>query len=258
MPVTIPHAALQVPEAYVTPFREKFSKFEGQTGQYAGTTIDNPVAAFAGMMKKVDEDVGRVRELVKELGIARNTLIIVTSDNGPHMEGGHNPQFFDSNGPWSGFKRDLTEGGIRVPMVAWWPGKVISGSQTDHTSAFWDFLPTACELAGVQLQERVDGISFLPTLLGRDHLQKKHPFLYWEFHEQGGKRALRWGKWKAIQLKMHAPKPEPIQLFDLEQDPIEAYSVAQQQPEIMAQVRTMFAQAHSRSPFKAWQWPHER
>jgi arylsulfatase A len=258
MPVTIPHAALQVPEAYVAPFREKFSQFEGQEGRYAGTTIENPVAAFAGMMKKIDEDVGRVRDVVKELGIARNTLIIVTSDNGPHHEGGHNPEFFDSNGPWSGFKRDLTEGGIRVPMVAWWPGQVISGSVTDHMSAFWDFLPTACEMAGVQIRERVDGISFLPTLLGRSHEQKKHDYLYWEFHEQGGKRALRWGKWKAIQLKMHAPKPELIQLFDLEQDPIEAHSVAQLQPEIMAQVRTMFAQAHSRSPFKAWQWPHER
>jgi len=258
MPVTIPHAALQAPELYVAPFREQFAEFEGQVGRYAGTTIDNPIAAFAGMMKKIDEDVGRVRNLVKALGIAENTLIILTSDNGPHREGGHNPQFFDSNGPWRGLKRDLSEGGIRVPMVAWWPGQVISGSQTDHMSAFWDFLPTACEMAGVGTRERIDGISFLPTLLGRAHKQKKHTYLYWEFHEQGGKRALRWGKWKAIQLKMHSSEPEPIRLFDLEEDPIEALSVAQQHPEIMAQIRAVFAQVHLRSGFKAWQWPHER
>lgn len=258
MPVTIPHAALQAPEVYVAPFRKQFPEFEEQEGHYAGTTIKNPIASFAGMMKKVDEDVGRVRNLVKALGIAQDTLIIVTSDNGPHHEGGHAPQFFDSNGPWSGFKRDLTEGGIRVPMVAWWPGTVVSGSQSNHMSAFWDFLPTACDLAGVGTGERVDGISFAPTLLGRRKEQREHTYLYWEFHEQGGKRALRWGKWKAIQLKMHADKPEPVQLFDLEEDPLEAHSVAQQRPDIMAQVRTVFSHVHLRAAFQAWQWPHER
>jgi len=204
LPVTIPHAAMHVPEEYAAPFREKFPQFEDKIGRYSGPEVKNPIAAFAGMMTKMDEDVGRVLALLKELGIDEQTVVMFTSDNGPHTEGGHDPEFFDSNGPLTGFKRDLTEGGIRCPLLVRWPGKVEPGTRTDLISAHWDFLPTACELAGVAPPDDTDGLSMAPTLLGKSAEQKPHQYLYWEFYERGGKRAARMGKWKAIQLRLQA------------------------------------------------------
>ncbi|MCH2368517.1 MAG: arylsulfatase, partial [Planctomycetes bacterium] len=181
LPWTIPHASLHVPEKSAAPFREKFSKYENTIGRYKGPKVKNPVAAFAGMMVKMDEGVGLVTSLLRELGIEKNTVVLFTSDNGPHREGGHRPDVFDSNGPLSGYKRDVTEGGIRVPLIASWPGRIKPGTTTNHISAHWDFLPTACALAGIKAPRKIDGISFLPTLLGITEDQRPHEYLDWEF-----------------------------------------------------------------------------
>lgn len=255
LPVAIPHAAMHVTEEYSAPFREKFPQFENKIGRYAGTQVKNPVAAFAGMMVKLDEDVGRVIDLVEELGLTDNTLIIFTSDNGPHVEGGHDPEFFNSNGPLNGFKRDLTDGGIRVPMIATWPGKIKPASQTDHISAFWDIMPTVCDLAEIETPKGIDGISFVPTLLGKPD-QPQHEYLYWEFHERGGKRAIRMGKWKAVQVNMAKNPNAPIALYDVIADIGETTDVSADHPEVMAKVRKIFQEA--REPSEVFQFPFEK
>ncbi|MCH5375195.1 MAG: arylsulfatase [Planctomycetes bacterium] len=247
MPVTIPHAAMHVPERYVAPFRKKFPQFEDTIGRYAGPEVKNPVAAFAGMMTKLDEDVGRVLDLLKQLKIDDQTLVLFTSDNGPHHEGGHQPEFFDSNGPLTGLKRSLTEGGIRVPFIARWPGTIKADTVTDHISAFWDFLPTACELAKVQPPPDIDGISYVPTLLGREKDQAQHEYLIWEFYEQGGKRAVRMGRWKGIQENVKNDPDGPIRLYDLQTDLQEQHDLSGEHPELVAKIRNLFKQAHTPS-----------
>ena len=166
-------------------------------------------------------------------------LIVFTSDNGPHHEGGADPRFFDSNGPWRGFKRDLYEGGIRVPFIACWPGVVEPGTRTDHISAFWDFLPTAADLPGVEPEAPTDGISYLPTLTGRGE-QPEHDYLYWEFHEQDGRQAIRRGDWKAV--RYNVSKGGGIQLYNLAEEPGETRDLAAEYPEM---VREFDALMHS-------------
>jgi arylsulfatase A-like enzyme len=177
----------------------------------------------------------------------KKTLVIFTSDNGPHAEGGANPAYFTSSGGLRGQKRDLYEGGIRVPMVAWWPGKVTPGSNTDHISAFWDVMPTFAELAGADVPEDIDGISFLPTLLGNPYKQKEHDFLYWEFHEHGGKQAVRKDKWKAIRLQVKKNPNGPLELYDLQTDPQEKSNIASQHPDILRQMEQIMRQARTNS-----------
>lgn len=252
MPVTIPHAAMHVPEEYSAPFRKKFPQFEGKFGKYKGPTVKNPIAAFAGMMTKMDEDVGRVLDLISELGIEKNTLVMLSSDNGPHKEGGHDPVFFDSNGPLTGFKRDLTEGGIRVPLIARWPGRIAEGTESDLISAHWDMLPTFCDLAGAETPGNTDGVSMTATLFGQPDKQKQHDYLYWEFYERGGKRAARFGKWKAIQRDLQKPTAGPIQVFDLEKDLAEQHNIADKHPEIVARAKKIFTEAHE--PSKLWKF----
>ena len=164
-------------------------------------TQEESHAAFAAMVTLLDKQVGEVLDKLKTLGLDQNTLVIFSSDNGPHLEGGADPDYFDSNGRLRGYKRDVYEGGIREPMIARWPGKIQPASQTDLISAFWDVMPTVADLAGVQAPEQIDGISFLPTLLGQRN-QKKHNYLYWEFHEQGGRQAIRKEDWKLVRYKV--------------------------------------------------------
>src|SRR5207302_1929665 len=151
----------------------------------------------------------------KDTGLKENTLVLFTSDNGPHHEGGHDAAFFHSAGPLRGVKRDLYEGGIRVPMIARWPGRVASGRVTDGIAAFWDFLPTACELARVSTPKDLDGRSFLPLLEGKT--QAEHAPLYWEFHEQGFHQAVRVGDWKVVVKELFNLKDDPGELNDLSQ-----------------------------------------
>lgn len=199
---------------------------------------------FAAMVTRLDADVGRVLRRLKDLGLEDNTVVFFSSDNGPHKEGGkgYDPQFFHSAGPLRGIKRDLTEGGIRMPMLARWPGKIEAGSVSHRVWAFWDFLPTAADLAGVKAPAGLDGISVLPTLLGTGG-QKPHDFLYWEFHERGFQQAVRMGDWKALRLKPDGP----VQLYNLKTDVGERRDVARDHPEVVARIGAYLKEARTES-----------
>ena len=209
VPSIIPHAELAAPEAYMKKHRGKYLPEKAYKGVDDGPEFNNGPyrsqkethAAFAAMIELLDNQVGEIMDKVEELGIANNTIIVFTSDNGPHEEGGADPKYFDSNGPFKGVKRDLYEGGIRVPMIVSWPGKIKQNTHTDHVSAFWDVFPTVSEIAGVDVPNNLDGISFLPTLLGNEK-QLNHEYLYWEFHEKGGRQAVRRGNWKAVRYNV--------------------------------------------------------
>lgn len=255
LPVTIPHAAMHVPEKYAAPFREKFPEFENKVGRYGNNKpfAKNPAAQFAGMMTALDEGIGRVLKSLKKHQIDQNTIVLLSSDNGPHKEGGHMPNYFNSNGGLRGFKRDLYEGGIRCPLLVRWPGKVEAGSTSNHISAHWDLFPTFCELAGINPPEGLDGISFLPTLLGKE--QEKHEHLYWEFYEGGGKRAVRIGKWKAVQNQVNRKgKDAPIEIYDLESDRAETSDLAAHNSELIARIQKIFEQSHTPSPLWKFKW----
>lgn len=255
LPVTIPHAAMHVPEKYAAPFREKFPEFENKVGRYGNNKpfAKNPAAQFAGMMTALDEGIGRVLKSLKKHQIDQNTIVLLSSDNGPHKEGGHMPNYFNSNGGLRGFKRDLYEGGIRCPLLVRWPGKVEAGSTSNHISAHWDLFPTFCELAGTNPPEGLDGISFLPTLLGKE--QEKHEHLYWEFYEGGGKRAVRIGKWKAVQNQVNRKgKDAPIEIYDLESDRAETSDLAAQNSELIARIQKIFERSHTPSPLWKFKW----
>jgi arylsulfatase A len=233
---TLPHAELATPEDSLKPYIGKFPEkpYKGKKppwkpGKYSAQ--ENPKAAFSGMISRMDRDVGSLLTKLKELGLGRNTLVIFTSDKGAHQEGGAAPSFFNSSGPLRGIKRDLYEGGIRVPFIARWPGKIKPGSTSDHVSASWDILPTCAKLAGVEVPEGIDGLSMAPTLLGQPRQQKEHEFLYWEFKE---KQAVRMGDWKAVRL---GGEDSRLELYNLESDLGEKKDLSQRHPEIRAKIR---------------------
>jgi|GEM_PF-22252 len=241
----IPHASLVAPEEWVAKYRGKLGKEKPKKkSHYAG--VQEPKATFAGMVSRLDWEVGELRKKLDELGLADNTIIFFSSDNGPHTVGGGNPKFFEGSGRFRGFKRSLHEGGVRVPMIAHWPGTIKAGSETDHMSAFWDVMPTLCDITGTETPDHIDGISFLPTLLGNEAEQKQHEYLYWEFYERGGKRAALTKQWKAVQEKM-AKGGDPIQLFDIQKDQGETTNVADQHPEVIADFERIFTEAHTPS-----------
>ncbi len=192
---------------------------------------------FARMMHDLDRDVGRIVAKLRERGLAENTLVLFTSDNGPHQEGGHLVDFFASSGELRGRKRDLYEGGIRVPFIAWWPGRIAAGTTSTHLSGFQDYLPTFSELAGTKAPPG-DGLSLVPTLLGRPAEQRRHGVLYWEFYEAGGKQAVVTDRWKAVRLNWNTQPDAPLELYDLNADPAEKNNVAAAHPDI---VKTMLA-----------------
>jgi arylsulfatase A-like enzyme len=196
----------------------------------------------AAMITRMDADIGALLTKLRELGLEENTLVLFSSDNGPHKEGGNDPAFFQSSGPFRGIKRSLTDGGIRVPSIARWPGRIAPGTTSDHVWAFWDLLPTACDLAGVPTPPGLDGISIAPTLSGRGE-QKRHDFLYWEFHEGGFKQAVRHGTWKAIRQAPGAA----LELYDVAADPGEAKDVAAAHPEVVRRVEEYLRTARTDS-----------
>jgi arylsulfatase A-like enzyme len=245
MPVTIPHAAMHAPPELHDKYRYLFPQFEDKVGRYSGREVVNPVAAFAAMVEYLDQGVGQIMSLLKDLDIDDNTLVIFTSDNGPHREGGHEPDFWNSNGALRGIKRDLYEGGIRVPMIVRWPAKIKPGSTSDHVSAFWDMLPTFCDIAEIKAPTDIDGISILPTLLREN--QRKHDYLYWEFTEQGGKQAIRKGDYKAVKLGVLENPDSEIQLFNLANDLQEEKNIADQHPEIIKEMQILFDQGRIES-----------
>ncbi|HEU5124759.1 MAG TPA: arylsulfatase [Verrucomicrobiae bacterium] len=252
---TLPHPSLYAPEDWKAKYRGEFS--DAPAASYGNYRHENePKTTYAAMVSRLDWEAGQILAKLKELGIATNTLVIFGSDNGAMNEGGHKRTDFNSSGSLRGGKRDLTEGGIRVPLIAQWPGKIEAGKSTTHVSAFWDFLPTACDLAQIKTPSGLDGISYLPTLLGKSNDQKQHEFLYWEFYEQGGKRAARLGQWKAIQLNLNNASPDPIQLYDLEADPGETNDIVEQHPDIVKRMRKIFEAEHTESA--SWSWSNSR
>jgi len=206
-------------------------------GPYANEPWPSAEKGFAAMITRMDRDIGRLVELLKEKGVDQDTLILFSSDNGPHREGGHSPAFFESQGGLRGIKRDFYEGGIRVPAIARWPGKVKAGAVSEQPWAFWDFLATAADIAGVEAPP-TDGISILPTLLGRE--QPQHEYLYWEIVIQGAMQAARIGKWKGVRYALD----KPIEIYDLSQDRAERNDLAARHPEVVRRVEQVFAEAH--------------
>lgn len=217
-------------------------------GGYPSTP--HPKADFAAMVTRLDAYVGQIVALVKQLGLDENTIIIFTSDNGPHSESGADPGFFKSSGPLRGIKRDLYEGGIRVPLITRYPGKIKSGSVTDHVCAFWDMMPTFADMTGTEIPVSVDGISFLPILLGKQG-QKQHDYLFWEFHEQGGKMAVRKGNWKGIRLDVNNSDKLRFELYDLSNDLQEKKNIAGQYPQVVEELNRLMDKSHIPSPV----WP---
>lgn len=251
----IPHAELVAPEPYMEKYRGKYDPEHAYQGYDEGPGFrEGPYgsqpeshAAFAAMVNHLDDCVGSLLAKLVELGIDDNTLVIFTSDNGPHLEGGADPDYFDSNGIYRGYKRDLYEGGIRVPMIARWPGKIAPATQSDHPSAFWDVMPTLIELTGAEPISGLDGLSFTPTLLG-EGTQQKHQYLYWEFHEKKGRRALRQGKWKLVQYQVGFPEESTLELFNIDIDPSETNDLADDHPELVEELSELMVQARVPSP----------
>ena len=251
----IPHAELAAPEEIMEKNRGKFppeTPYEGvddgpEFNQGPYRSQKEPHTAFVSMIQLLDAQVGEIVAKLEGLGIADNTIVVFTSDNGPHTEGGADPEYFNSNGPFRGTKRDLYEGGIRVPMIAAWPGKIRPGSTTELVSAFWDVFPTFSDIAGIETPEGLDGISFLPTLLGHEDLQENHEYLYWEFHEKGGRQAIRKDNWKAVKYDVFGGADVAIKLYDLTTDIGEQNNVAEKNPEVIKEMKTLFENARTPS-----------
>ena len=259
MPIVMPHAELAAPEDEIfQKYRAKFGDEKPHVAPPGGDygpemkipgyqSTDYPRATFAAMVERIDRYVGEVVAKLEELGLSENTLIVFTSDNGAHFEGGADYDFFDSNGPFRGLKRDLYEGGIHVPLIVKWPGKVEAGSQSDHVSAFWDWLPTFAELLGQKSPDGIDGISFLPALLGKG-TQTQHETLYWEFHELGGRQALRQGDWKLVKYQVKDSTKTTIELFNLRNDPGEQQDKSEENPEKVAELEKIMAKSRTPNP----------
>lgn len=242
----LPHAELKVPETELMKFvgRPEMDVEKSYAGCDDGEYYKNggygsqkyTHAAFATMVSILDKQVGEICAVLDSLGIADNTIIVFASDNGPHLEGGADPEFFDSNGELRGYKRDLYEGGIRVPLIVKWNNVVEGNTKSDHISAFWDFLPTMADVIDAEVPRNIDGVSFLPELTGQGK-QKEHDFLYWEFHENNGRQAIRKGDWKAVKYDVH--NDGKIELYNLKTDASEKFDMADKYPEKVAELDSL-------------------
>ena len=237
VPFTIPHVAIQVPEDSLAQYRGKWPDppYDGSKGYFPHPS---PRAGYAAMVSRMDRDVGRIMDLLDTLNLKEKTLVVFTSDNGPTFNGGSDSAFFASAGPLRGLKTMVYEGGIRVPFIARWPGKIEPGSISHHVSAFWDFFPTCCDLLGVKALEPLDGISMLPALTGQPG-QQQHDYLYWELN---GQQALRVGDYKAVRRKRG-----PIELYDLQNDIGEQQDLAADHPAIVAKMKRLFESVRNES-----------
>jgi arylsulfatase A-like enzyme len=251
----IPHAELAAPERYMARHRNRYGPEEPYKGLDDGPAYrqgqyesqPEPRAAYAAMINLLDDQVGEIVAKVGQLGLAEQTLILFASDNGPEVVGGADPGYFGSSGGLRGIKRDLYEGGIRVPLIASWPGAIAAGRTTAHLSAFWDLLPTLAELAGRSVPAGLDGISFAPTLLGVG-TQAQHDYLYWEFHECGGRSALRQGDWKVVRYDVAKNPGGPLALYHLGDDPAEQADLAAKFPDRVRQMGALLGAARTESP----------
>ncbi|MCK4747661.1 MAG: arylsulfatase, partial [Bacteroidales bacterium] len=242
----IPHVPLQAPVQWVDHYVEKFGEEQPYAGDKGYFPHRYPHAAYAAMVSYLDERVGQLIRKLKEEGVYENTVIIFSSDNGPTYNGGTDSPWFNSGGLFPSergrAKGFLHEGGIRVPMIASWPGKIEPGSESEHISAFWDLLPTLCEISGAEVPEETDGISYLPELLGEE-TQEEHPHLYWEFPQANGQQAVRMGPWKAVRKDIRDGNLE-LELYNLDEDIREQHNVADEHPEIIEQMEMIMKQEH--------------
>lgn len=248
LPYTLPHGDVIGPhDSLYHYYKQKFNE-QPLTGAALKTRPHNmipeplPHAQFAAMVGRLDLYVGEIVKALQEKGIADNTLIIFSSDNGPHRENGGDPAFFTSSGIFRGIKRDLYEGGIREAFIAYWPGK-IKPAVTEQPAALWDMYPTFLELAGVKVKEKTDGISLVPLLLNKGK-QKQHDYFYWEFHENNGRQAVRQGNWKAVKLNVSTNENSPVELYDLSTDPSEKNNVAAKFPDVVQKMEQLIKEAH--------------
>lgn len=234
LPYIIPHANDEGQEGF---------KFEVPSQrEYAKTSWSKDEKDYAASISYLDEYVGKILKHLKTLKLDKNTLVIFTSDNGARVH----QMRFKSAGQYRGFKRDLYEGGIRVPFIAWWPSRIKPRSVTDHVSTFWDFMPTACGLAGVKTPYTTDGISYASTLLGTGD-QAEHDHVYFEFHEGEGSQAIRKGNWKAVVRGIKTKQPQPLELYNLDIDPSEKNDVAARHPEKVKEMAELIKEAHRAS-----------
>ena len=252
LPFTLPHVSLQVPDEALKQYIGKFkeSPYYGQRGYAAHK---NPRSAYAAMVSYLDMQVGIVMKKIRESGLDSNTVIMFSSDNGSSVEGGADPVYFNAVGGLRGTKRDLYEGGIRVPFIARWPGKIQSGRVTDHISAQYDLLPTLAEITGSVLTE-TDGISFWPVLSGTDVKQARHEWLYFEFPEKGGQVAIRIGNWKAVRTNVRNNRAAPWQLYNLASDPYETNDIAVQYPDLVRQFDVIQKKEHQQPHIREWEF----
>ncbi len=241
---TIPHAELAVPEENMRQYEGQFQETPFAGGHYCAQP--KPRTAYAAMVTLLDTNVGQIIDQLKQKGVYENTIIIFTSDNGVHKEGGHDPDYFNSNAGLRGIKRDFYEGGIRTPFIVGWPGMIIPGSRNQHISAFWDFLPTVCDITGISTPHDIDGISYLPVLKGLE--QPEHDYLYYEFYEKQGTQAIIQNDWKLICLQVNAPKKTHYELYNLKNDFKEQYNVASLYPDRVEQLKALIKQAHTKNP----------
>ena len=252
-PTTIPHAELIVPEdEIIEKYRAKFPEETPWAGQDQGHprfriggygSCAEPHATFAAMVTRLDKFVGELVAKLKELGVYDNTIILFASDNGPHQEGGADPDFFNSNGPWRGYKRDLYEGGVRVPMIVSWPGHVAPGTDSDFMCSFWDMMPTFRTVLDRDAQVAdMDGISLLPLLEGRPKDQTEHDFLYFEFAERHS-QAARIGPWKLVRLGINS-ESDHYELYNLDDDPGETHDIIADHPDRVEELKAVLAREH--------------
>lgn len=244
----LPHLPLQAPKAYVDEYRAEFGEEEPYIGDDSYFPTRYPRATYAAMISYLDNQVGEIIESLKEKGIYENTIIIFSSDNGPTYLGGVDYDYFESSKPFAnGYGRTkgfVYEGGIRIPLIASWPNKIKPGTKSHHISAFYDLMPTICDIAGIEPPDNIDGISFKPTLLNQ--AQEKHDFLYWEFPSYKGQQAVRFGKWKGIRKNIFEGNLK-IELYNLENDVQEQIDVASKHPEVVEKVKAIMLKEHEPS-----------
>ena len=246
VPFTIPHLALQVPEDSLAEYRGRWEDpaYDGKNGYLPHP---HPRAAYAAMVTRMDRSVGRIMDAIRAAGLDRETIILFTSDNGPTYDrlGGSDSEFFQSAGIFRGLKGSVYEGGIRVPLIARWPGHIAAGQTSDLPSAFYDLLPTLVEIGGGRMNQNTDGISLLPTLTGRGS-QPRHEFLFWDFNGYGGQQAVRYGKWKGVRRDIQKGNRQ-LELYDLLLDPAEKRNVAAEYPQIVRTIEQIMADNHEPS-----------
>lgn len=253
LPFIIPHLAIQVPEATLNEYKGVIPEAPYEHRGY--TRHPFPRAGYAAMVTHMDRGIGEIMSLLQELGLDNDTIVFFSSDNGPTYDrlGGTDSTFFESAGPFRGRKGSLYEGGIRVPLIARWPGHIKAGTVSDQLSAFWDVLPTLCELAGAEPKQPIDGLSIVPTLMSSGE-QAQHESLYWEFPAYGGQQAVRMGRWKAVRLNLKVDEADhAIHLYDLEQDIGETTDLAELYPEIVELTRRIMR--HSRFESELFSFP---